>query len=95
MAQRALRDGPAGIQPLQAARDAFERRYLVSVMRVANGNVATAARLAGRNRTEFYKLLASHGIDVASFKDRQVATDLETRHSTAPRGRAARRSTDD
>jgi two-component system response regulator GlrR len=95
MAQRALRDGSAGIQPLQAARDAFERRYLVSVMRAANGNVATAARLAGRNRTEFYKLLASHGIDVASFKDRQVATDLETRHSTAPRGRAARRSTDD
>lgn len=69
MAQRALREKGGRIQPLKEARDAFERRYLVSVMRVANGNVATAARIAGRNRTEFYKLLGLHGIDAASFRD--------------------------
>jgi len=68
MAQRALREKPGRIQPLKDARDAFERRYLISVMRVANGNVATAARIAGRNRTEFYKLLGIHGIEVASFR---------------------------
>jgi two-component system, NtrC family, response regulator GlrR len=77
MAQRALREKPGRIQPLKEARDAFERGYLVSVMRVANGNVATAARIAGRNRTEFYKLLGFHGIDVASFKPDATARDPE------------------
>jgi two-component system response regulator GlrR len=77
MAQRALREKPGRIQPLKEARDAFERRYLVSVMRVANGNVATAARMAGRNRTEFYKLLGFHGIDVASFKTAASDRDPE------------------
>lgn len=68
MAQRALREKAGRIQPLKEARDAFELKYLISVMRVANGNVATAARIAGRNRTEFYKLLSFHGIEVASFR---------------------------
>ncbi|HMM75090.1 MAG TPA: sigma 54-interacting transcriptional regulator [Gammaproteobacteria bacterium] len=75
MAQRALREKPGRIQTLKEARDAFERRYLISVMRVANGNVATAARVAGRNRTEFYKLLGFHGIDAASFRGGSAAQD--------------------
>ena len=77
MAQRALRDKAGRIQPLKEARDAFERRYLISVMRVANGNVATAARISGRNRTEFYKLLGFHGIDVASFRAGGAQDDAE------------------
>jgi two-component system, NtrC family, response regulator GlrR len=77
MAQRALREKPGRIQPLKEARDAFERRYLISVMRVANGNVATAARIAGRNRTEFYKLLGLHGIEVASFRAESEQEDAE------------------
>lgn len=68
MAQRALRGESGRIQTLKEARDAFERRYLVSVMQVANGNVATAARLAGRNRTEFYKLLEYHKIEAAQYR---------------------------
>jgi two-component system response regulator GlrR len=68
MAQKALRDKPAQIQTLKEARDAFEKKYLTSVLRITNGNVATAARLAGRNRTEFYKLLGMHDIDAASFR---------------------------
>lgn len=32
------------------------------------GNVTHAARLAQRNRTEFYKLLARHDIDPAHYK---------------------------
>ncbi len=68
MAQRALRGEPARMQTLKDARDDFERKYLVSVMQVAGGNVATAARIAGRNRTEFYKLLEQHGIDAAQFR---------------------------
>ncbi len=83
MAQRALREEPSRMQTLKEARDAFERRYLVGVMRVANGNVATAARLAGRNRTEFYKLLSLHGIDAASLRACEPATATKQTRSGA------------
>ncbi|HTY02262.1 MAG TPA: sigma 54-interacting transcriptional regulator [Rhodocyclaceae bacterium] len=51
------------------ARRGFERDYLVRLMQTTNGNVSQAARVAQRNRTEFYKLLARHGIDPAAFKN--------------------------
>jgi two-component system, NtrC family, response regulator GlrR len=50
------------------ARRAFERNYLAQLLQTTAGNVARAARLAQRNRTEFYKLLARHGLDPAAFK---------------------------
>jgi two-component system response regulator GlrR len=50
------------------ARRAFERDYLAQLLQTTGGNVARAARLAQRNRTEFYKLLSRHGLDPASFK---------------------------
>ncbi len=68
LVQRALHDEPGRIQTLKEAKDAFERNYLISVMRITDGHVANAARLAGRNRTEFYKLLGQHGIDPAQFR---------------------------
>lgn len=46
----------------------FERDYLVRVMKIAAGNVTQAARLAKRNRTEFYRLLKKHQIDPSVFK---------------------------
>lgn len=68
LVRRALRRDPAGVRPLAEARDAFERDYLVRIMRMAAGNVSEAARLAGRNRTEFYRLLKRHRLDAADFK---------------------------
>lgn len=53
---------------LSAARDEFERDYLVQLLRIAQGNVSHAARLAQRNRTEFYKLLHRHHLDPKSFR---------------------------
>jgi two-component system response regulator GlrR len=50
------------------ARRSFEYRYLVDLLAATSGNVARAARIAGRNRTEFYKLLARHQIEPAAFK---------------------------
>ena len=60
---------PAGIHIFEEATRAFERRYLVGVLRIANGNVSHAARMAGRNLTEFYKLLNRHGLEAASFRE--------------------------
>jgi two-component system response regulator GlrR len=50
------------------ARRSFEREYLAQLLQTTNGNVARAARVAQRNRTEFYKLLARHNLDPAAFK---------------------------
>jgi two-component system response regulator GlrR len=52
------------------ARREFERDYLVRLLQTTAGNVAQAARVAQRNRTEFYKLLARHGLDPINFKQK-------------------------
>ena len=67
---RALRDKPAEIQPLAEARNAFERDYLITLLKLTRGQVSEVARLAGRNRTEVYRLLQRHGLTPALFKDR-------------------------
>jgi len=67
---RALRDKPAAIQPLAEARTAFERDYLISLLKLTRGQVSEVARLAGRNRTEVYRLLQRHGLSPALFKER-------------------------
>ncbi len=50
------------------ARRRFEYDYLVQLLKSSHGNVARAARIAQRNRTEFYKLLARHGLEPGLFK---------------------------
>ena len=52
------------------ARREFERDYLVRLLQATAGNVSQAARVAQRNRTEFYKLLARHGLDPINFKQK-------------------------
>ena len=47
--------------PLREARDAFERAYLEAVLSRSNGNVTAAAKISGRNRTDFYDLMRRHG----------------------------------
>jgi two-component system response regulator GlrR len=37
-------------------------------LKITTGNVTRASRLAGRNRTEFYKLLQRHKLEPAAFK---------------------------
>ncbi len=54
--------------PLDEARRAFERDYLVRILKITAGNVTRAARLAGRNRTEFYRLLERYSLAPSMFK---------------------------
>jgi len=58
----------SGPPPLDWARRAFEREYLVRILTLTAGNVTHAARLAGRNRTEFYRLLDRHLLSPSVFK---------------------------
>jgi two-component system response regulator GlrR len=66
--QQALRDDAQRITSLDEARRAFEYDYLVRLLKTTNGNVTQAARMAHRNRTEFYKLLQRHHLTPALFK---------------------------
>jgi two-component system, NtrC family, response regulator GlrR len=54
------------------ARRSFERDYLVRVLKITGGNVTQAARLAKRNRTEFYKLLQRYQLEPSVFKQSQA-----------------------
>lgn len=51
----------------EARRD-FSRRFLTGLLESAGGNVSRAARLAGRNRSDFYRLLSRYGLDPSDFK---------------------------
>jgi two-component system response regulator GlrR len=70
LVSRALRDRPAEIMMLAEARSAFERDYLITLLKLTHGQVSEVARLAGRNRTEVYRLLQRHSLTPALFKDR-------------------------
>ncbi len=65
---QALRQEPQPLASLEEARRGFEREYLIRILRMTSGNVTQAARLAKRNRTEFYKLLDRHAIEPKMFK---------------------------
>jgi two-component system response regulator GlrR len=65
---RAL-EGPAeDVASFDEARAAFERDYLAQLLRITDGNVSQAARLAKRNRSDFYSLLNRHALVPADFK---------------------------
>ncbi|MGE5240595.1 MAG: sigma 54-interacting transcriptional regulator [Bacteroidota bacterium] len=68
LVQRALKTPSAALASLADKRDQFERDYLVQLLRMTLGNVSHAARLAQRNRTEFYKLLHRHGLKPDDFR---------------------------
>ncbi len=51
-----------------AARAAFELAYLRSTLKAARGNMAAAARLAGLDRSHYFRLVRRQGLDPADFR---------------------------
>ncbi|WP_431102084.1 sigma 54-interacting transcriptional regulator [Roseateles noduli] len=68
LVQRALRLPSIEVLPYAEARQRFEREYLMGLLKLTDGNVADAARLADRNRTEFYRLLQRNGLEPSMFR---------------------------
>lgn len=68
LVQSALSVQGKDMLPLDEARREFERDYLIKLLKITSGNAALAAKIAKRNRTDFYALLARHHMDAASFK---------------------------
>jgi two-component system response regulator GlrR len=69
LVQKALQEGSNSVVPLDVARQQFEFNYLINILKTTEGNVTRAARLAQRNRTEFYRLLDRHNIQASTFKN--------------------------
>ncbi len=71
LVQKALQEESNTIIPFDTARQHFEQNYLVSLLKATQGNVTQAAKLAKRNRTEFYRLLERHHIEANAFKNNE------------------------
>jgi two-component system response regulator GlrR len=54
----------------------------VRILKITGGNVTKAARLAGRNRTEFYRLLERHSLEPGMFKS-NIKGDKDKERATA------------
>jgi two-component system response regulator GlrR len=64
----ALGDQANSLPSFSQAREEFTRIYLSQLLQITGGNVSQAARLAKRNRTDFYKLLGRHQLNPEHFK---------------------------
>lgn len=68
LVEKVLKDKSSTLQGLKEAKSQFEKEYLIKLLSSVNGSVSQAARLAKRNRTEFYKLLERHQLKAIDFK---------------------------
>ncbi|MEP6546635.1 MAG: sigma 54-interacting transcriptional regulator [Gammaproteobacteria bacterium] len=75
--QQSLGGEPVRAPTYDEARNTFSHDYLTDSLKQTEGNITQSARIAKRNRTDFYKLLARHRILANDFKkchDGEVAT---------------------
>ncbi len=70
LVQQSLGGTQSKLPSFDEARDEFTRSYLSQILQITGGNVSQAARLAKRNRTDFYKLLSRHQLTPEDFKSR-------------------------
>ncbi len=84
LVQRALRVPSVEVLTYAEAKQRFERSYLVDLLKMTDGNVADAARLASRNRTEFYRLLQKHELTPGHFQAGLAGAVAEERQRPTP-----------
>ena len=73
-ASAAVSSGPANdpgaaMGTLTDARQQFERYYLIGILKRHRGNATSAAKEAGKHRSEFYYLLKKHGLTAADYRE--------------------------
>ena len=56
------------LKPFKDAKENFERRYLMQLMQLTQGNISQAAKLAGKYRADLYALLKKYALDPADFR---------------------------
>ncbi len=68
MVKQALSGSENQFQILEEARQEFDHYYLNRVMRMVEGDIEEAARIAGCDQEEFQQLLAGHAINPINFR---------------------------
>jgi len=67
----ALNAEVSNLKPLKDAKENFEKNYLLQLIELTQGNVAQAARLAGKYRADLYELLKKYGLKPSDFRTKQ------------------------
>ena len=73
LVEKVLKEKNNTLKGLKEAKSQFEKEYLIKLLCSVNGSVTQAARLAKRNRTEFYKILGRHQLKAATFKEKRLS----------------------
>lgn len=56
------------VPSFREAKRAFEARYVATVLRLCDGNISQAARLARKDRKDFYDVIRRTGVDPSLFR---------------------------
>ena len=56
------------VPSFKEAKRAFETRYVVGLLRRCGGNISRAARLAKKDRKDFYDVIRRTGVNPADFR---------------------------
>ncbi len=59
---------PEAVPSFREAKRAFEARYVRALLRRCDGNISQAARLARKDRKDFYDVIRRTGVDPAQFR---------------------------
>ena len=59
------------LKPLKDAKENFEKNYLLQLIEITEGNMAQAARLAGKYRADLYELLKKYDLKPSNFRKKQ------------------------
>jgi two-component system response regulator GlrR len=76
-------DPAADLPSMRAARETFDRLYIEEALRRTGGNVSAAAKLAGRNRTDFHELLRRHEIIASEYREGSSRAGAESKSRSA------------
>ena len=58
----------AEVPSFKEAKRAFETRYVEGLLRRCSGNISRAARLAKKDRKDFYDVIRRTGVDPQQFR---------------------------
>ena len=72
--QQSLGTDATPVRTFDEARNQFSHDYLAHMLQATGGNVSKSARLAKRNRSDFYKLLARYRVRAETIKSASAST---------------------
>jgi two-component system response regulator GlrR len=61
-------DSSAQVPSFREAKRAFEQEYVTRVLRLCSGNISRAARIAKKDRKDFYDVMRRNGINPSDFR---------------------------